>query len=72
MVEINPKIKELENISLNRASINFEISKVETKITQLNPGQSSAEVDFSMESDLSEVRSVLVNTSGLIETKRIL
>ena len=63
------KIKELNNVSSNKASVSFSSSKIETTINQLNPNQNSVEYIFSLESDSSKTKKVLVNTSGLIEVK---
>jgi len=63
------KIKEVNNVSLEKASINFNSSKIETTITQLNQGQNSVEFVFSLDSDSAVIKTVSVNTSGLIEIK---
>lgn len=63
------KIKEINNVSLNKTSVNFNSSKIETTITHLNQNQNRVDFVFTLESDLAKTKSVLVNTSGLIEVK---
>ena len=63
------KFQQINNVFLNKTSVNFSNSKIETSINQLNFGQSSAEFIFSLESDSSKTKKVIVNTAGLIEVK---
>lgn len=63
------KIKEINNVSSNKASVNFNASKIETTITQLSSGQNNVEFVFSLESDPTKVKKVLVNNAGLVEIK---
>lgn len=62
-------IKEIHHIAGKKVSVNFNISNINTIITELNPGKSNVEFVFAIESDLEKTKMVLVNTSGLIEIK---
>jgi len=62
-------IKQIDNVSGNKVSINFNSSNLNTKITQLNQGQNNVNIVFALESDLTKTKTVSVNTSGLIEVK---
>ena len=67
--ELGIVIKEINNVSNNKVSVNFNSSDFKTTITQLDQNQSSAGVVFALETDLTRKRSVLANTSGLVEVK---
>ncbi len=62
-------IKEVDNVIGKSASINFNSSDLNTNIFQLLSLQNSATVVFALESDPAITKSVLVNTSGLVEVK---
>lgn len=62
-------VKELQNVSQNKASINFSIANVATSITQLNPNQNAVAIVLALESNMTTTRTVLANTSGLIEVQ---
>ena len=62
-------IKNINNVSLNKLSVNFNSSDFQTTIVELNPSQSIVDVVFALENDLTNTKIVSVNTSGLIEVK---
>lgn len=62
-------IKEIDGVLLNKASINFQKPDSDVEITDLESGQSSAQIVFAQDSDATKTRAVLVNTTGLIEVK---
>lgn len=62
-------IKQIDNVSANKASINFGILTNTTTITQLNIGQSKAVFVFAFASDLTKTKTVSINTSGLVQVK---
>jgi len=62
------KIKEIHNVSSDKASINFNSFRIETVIAQLSEGQNSVEIVFTIEVS-GQTKTVSVNTSGLIEVK---
>lgn len=62
-------IKEVNNVSDNKVSINFNFSNFNTTITSLAPNQNSVNIVFALESDLTKTKAVLVNTSGLVEVQ---
>ncbi len=62
-------IQEIKNVFGNTASINVAPPNPTTTLTLLNEGEHSLEVVFALESDASKTRSVLINTSGLVEVK---
>lgn len=61
-------IKEINNVTNNQASVNFNSADLTTAITQLNSGQNSAIFVFALVSDLTKTKSVVINTSGLAES----
>jgi len=62
-------IKKLNNVLRNKVSINFNSSNITTSITTLGRNQSSVGVIFSFESDVTKIKTVSINTSGLVEVK---
>ena len=62
-------IKGLNNISGAYTSVNFSPPGPIIKIGNLNSGQSSIGIELGLTSDVSLLRRILVNTSGLIETQ---
>lgn len=61
-------ISEIKNVvTFNNISINFEPPNPNTVIMPLN--QSSIDIIFALESDLTNFRTVSINTAGLIEVK---
>lgn len=60
-------IKEINNVYGGKVSINFSPPNPDIVITDLNLGQSKVDIVFALEADLSETKTVSVNTSGLIK-----
>lgn len=61
-------IKQINNITGNNVSINFNPSGPTTTITPL-ANQNKVDVVFAIESDLTKIRTVSVNTAGLVEVE---
>ena len=59
-------IKEINNVTSTDASIDFKPPSPTTTITPL-PNQSILEVVFAIESDPAKIKTVSINTVGLIE-----
>lgn len=62
-------IKGLGNVFGNKASVHFAVGSAAVSVSQLDAGSSFVEVVFALESDSSKTKSVVINTSGLIEIK---
>ncbi|MSU60549.1 MAG: type II secretion system protein [Candidatus Staskawiczbacteria bacterium] len=62
-------IKEISNVVGNRASVNFSSLDGDVSIGEIDEGKSDINVVLTLESDPAKTRSVLINTSGLIEVK---
>src|SRR3989344_3056731 len=55
-------IKQIDNVSANKASVNFSILTNTTTITQLNVGQNKAVFVFAFASDPTTTKTVSINT----------
>jgi prepilin-type N-terminal cleavage/methylation domain-containing protein len=62
-------IKGVRNAFGGMTSINFASSNADVAITQLDKQARAVEVIFALENDPSKTKSVIINTSGLIEIK---
>lgn len=62
-------IKSIKNVFGNRASINFTSPNAQVSIFGLDKESRSVEVIFTLEADATKTKSVIINTSGLIEIK---
>jgi len=62
-------IKEIDRGSLSRASINFSPPNPLVTITRDQWKQSNIEITLALDSDASITKTIVVNTSGLIEIK---
>lgn len=62
-------IKEISNTHGNAASINFGSPAGDVAISEINPGKSDVRIVLGLEGDTAKTRSVVVNTSGLIEVQ---
>jgi type II secretory pathway pseudopilin PulG len=62
-------IKEIDNVSDNKVSINFDSTGLNTRIIQLNQNQNNVNVVFALESDLTKTKTVSINIAGLVENK---
>lgn len=62
-------IKEISHVYGNTASVNFGLQDGDVTISDINQGENSISIVLGLEGDITKTRSVLVNTSGLIEVK---
>ncbi len=62
-------IKQIDNASANKVSINFNISNLNTTISELTESQNSVSFIFALLSDLNKTKTVLVNSAGLVQVQ---
>lgn len=62
-------IKEIRNVFGRSASINFAPPNPDTTLTRLNPKENALQVVFALAGETNTVRTVLINTAGLVEVK---
>jgi outer membrane protein assembly factor BamB len=62
-------IKEISNVPGGKASINFGLSDAGVTISEINQGKNDIHIVLGLESDVTKTRSILINTSGLIEVQ---
>lgn len=67
LIDSQVLIKQIENVTSDSASINFDISNLNTSIDNLSFGQNSISIIFSLSSDPSKTKTTLINSVGLVQ-----